>query len=315
VRKPAPDAHKSDGMTFAPGAQLEALTVRTSRSWQVRISRPVGTLALAIHLGACGGTAPPPSSPQVSATASAEPVPAASSTEASAPPPPAAPGPTSASGSASTKPEPRAQASGSPMAQLMREHFKEAEQIRHAVISGKQSDAVQPALALGSSVDIATLPEPWRPSVQLMFSASNRVQNSSDLAEAAAGTADIGLACGNCHASQGGPKAHLGEPPAAGDSVVGRMARHSWAMERLWEGLYLPSSVAWKAGARALQEDPFPAEVLERGGVYGRSAAKDFKQLAAQAGSKETPKDRGALYAGLLGTCATCHIATGRGKN
>ncbi|HEY0462667.1 MAG TPA: hypothetical protein VGC79_00590 [Polyangiaceae bacterium] len=90
------------------------------------------------------------------------------------------------------------------------------------------------------------------------------------------------------------------------------MARHSWAVERLWEGLYVPSSAAWKSGAKALQEDPFPEEVLKRGGVYARSAAKDFRAVVAQAPAKETPRERAALYAGLLGTCASCHIASGR---
>ncbi len=218
----------------------------------------------------------------------------------------------SASEAASAAPKPPA--AGSPLAQLMREHFKEAEVVRHAVISGKPHDAVQPASALGSTVDSANLSEAWRPSLERMHVASRRVQNSADLAEAAAGTADIGIACGSGHASQGGPKVNVAEPPAVGDSVVSRMARHAWAMERLWEGLYVPSSAAWKAGAKALQGDPFPAEVLERGGVYGRSAAKDFSSRSAQAALKESPKDRAALYAGLLGTCATCHLATGQGK-
>jgi cytochrome c553 len=196
----------------------------------------------------------------------------------------------------------------------MREHFVQAEEIRHAVVSGKPRDAVQPAMALGGTADLANLPAPWRASLERMRTASSRVQNSSDLAEAAAGTADIGVACGGCHESQGGPKASVGEAPAVGSSVVSRMARHSWAMERLWEGLYVPSSAAWKAGAKAIQGEPFPAEVLQQGGVYGRTAAKDFKSLSAQAGSKETPQDRAALYAKLLGTCATCHLATGQGK-
>ena len=114
--------------------------------------------------------------------------------------------------------------------------------IRSAVIAGRPQDAVQPALALGTTIDVTDLPERWRASLERMHLAASRVQNSSDLAEAAAGTADIGLACGNCHENQPGPKASTGEPPTAGSSVGSRMARHSWAMERLSEGLYVPSS-------------------------------------------------------------------------
>ena len=283
------------------------------RETNMKIIRTTSALVLAIGLGACGGAtaATSPSSPANAAAAgprvapdpSAQPAP--SSTEA-APSNSSAVEPTDAG--AAPKP-----AAGSPLARLMREHFKEAEQIRHAVISGNPKDAVQPASALGSTADIANLPPPWRAAVERMHSASSRVQNSADLAEAAAGTADIAVACSSCHESQGGPKVSVGDPPVVGQSVVSRMARHAWAMERLWEGLYAPSSAAWKAGAKALQGEPFPPEVLEHGGVYGRSAAKDFKALASQASLKETPKDRASLYAGLLGTCATCHLATGRG--
>ena len=274
----------------------------------MRITQTTTVLSLAIGLGACAGAAASsspanssPASPHTEQEASAQPSPSA--TEATPPKPALAESP-------DAKPKP---APGSPLALLMREHFKEAEQIRRAVVSGKPKDAVQPAAALGGSVDIANLPPTWRVAMERMHTASNRVQNSSDLAETAAGTADIGVACGSCHQSQGGPKVAVSEPPAVGESVVSRMARHAWAIERLWEGLYVPSSAAWKAGAKALQGEPFPSEVLEHGGVYGRTAAKDFKALSSQASLKETPKDRAALYAGLLGTCATCHLATGRG--
>ncbi|HET7541866.1 MAG TPA: hypothetical protein VFK05_18450 [Polyangiaceae bacterium] len=271
----------------------------------MRITYTTGMWTLAIGLGGCAGAASsspantPPASPQPAAEASATPAPIASE---AAPPKSAAP--------VDAKPKP---APGTPLARLMREHFKEAEQIRHAVISGNPKDAIQPASALGSAVDIANLPPPWRTAMDRMHSASGRVQNSADLAETAAGTADIGVACGTCHESHGGPKVTVGDPPAVGDSVVSRMGRHAWAMERLWEGLYVPSNAAWKAGAKALQGEPFPSEVLEHGGVYGRSAAKDFQALSAQASLKDTAKDRAALYAGLLSTCAKCHLATGRG--
>lgn len=281
----------------------------------MRIYRPVSLLALWGQLGACGGAASPPSNPHASSAGSAEPVSMMPQSDVSRAAPVAAPAKSADSASVPSELATSSNANGSPQARLMGEHFKQAEQIRHAVISGMTNAAVQPASALSSSVNVAHVPERWRASIQLMLAASQRVQNAADLADAAAGTADIALACGSCHAGQGGPKAKAMEVPPASDSVVGRMARHSWAMERLWEGLYVPSSVAWNAGARALQEDPFPPEVLERGGVYGRTAASDFKQLAAQAPLKSSPKERGSVYAGLLGTCAACHIATGRGHN
>jgi len=305
LRRPRQFSREFGGTHLALARTASRMARR--RELNVRITQTTSVLSLAIGLGACAGAAASSSSansslasPHAAPEASAQPAPSA--TEATPPKPTPAE-------SADAKPKP---APGSALALLMREHFKEAEQIRHAVVSGKPKDAVQPAAALGS-VDIANLPPPWRAAMERMHTAASRVQNSADLSETAAGTADIGVACGSCHESQGGPKVAVGDPPAVGESVVSRMARHAWAMERLWEGLYVPSSAAWKAGAKALQGEPFPPEVLEHGGVYGRTAAKDFKALSSQAPLKETPKDRAALYAGLLGTCATCHLATGRG--
>ena len=99
--------------------------------------------------------------------------------------------------------------------------------------------------------------------------------------------------------------------PTAGATTEQRMKRHAWATERLWEGLIVPSSVAWNAGANALVDSPFPDDVLGRG-VAARTAATDFKILADQAPFKKTVEERAALYAELLVTCATCHRADSR---
>ena len=97
--------------------------------------------------------------------------------------------------------------------------------------------------------------------------------------------------------------------PDAGDSLSSRMKQHAWATERLWEGLYVPSAAAWDAGAKVLAHGQFPEEVLKKGGVYARSAAADFRKAAARASKMRSSASRAALYAELLGTCATCHIA------
>lgn len=196
-----------------------------------------------------------------------------------------------------------------PMQRLMKSHFKEAALIRVAVIQGKPEDAAKSANALAHMDDVEKLPESWRPLVQRLQAAASRVKDSGDVAEAAAGTADIGTSCGACHQKLGGPAASNAPAPEVGDTLTSRMVRHAWATERLWEGLYVPSSPAWSAGAKALALDEFPAEVLKKGGVHARTAAKDFKTIVGQAGSKSSLESRATLYAELLRTCAGCHIA------
>jgi len=193
----------------------------------------------------------------------------------------------------------------------MRAHFKETAVIREAVIRGALSEAVAPASALTKMEALGPIQPAWKPSIDALQAASKRIGQSPDIPGAAAATADIGVACGSCHKSGGGPKAP--QPPAlpTGDtSLSGRMQRHVWATERLWEALYVPADASWKAGVDALANDPFPKEILDKGGVHARSSAAKFKTLVATAGAKQKTEDRAKLYAALLETCSACHVAT-----
>ncbi len=201
-----------------------------------------------------------------------------------------------------------------PTQRLMHEHFVEADQIRRAVIAGRQEEYVKPAHQLTYGIRAEELPATWREPVERMQDAADRLKGSHDLWLAAAATADIGVACGDCHRVNGGPRTHLEAEPAAGD-LTARMKRHGWATERLWEGLFVPSDEAWQAGAAILSQEPFPGELLQRGGVYARSAAEDFAKAVQRAPGQGAATDRAQLYARLLSTCATCHVALEVGRD
>jgi mono/diheme cytochrome c family protein len=194
----------------------------------------------------------------------------------------------------------------------MREHFKDTETIRAAVIHGPLSNAVVPARALVDLAGSGHMPDNWKRWAERVKEISVRISASPDVSATAAATADIGVTCGGCHRGGGGPKLKLGQPPALGTTLASRMARHAWATERLWEGLYAPSDAAWKAGAAALEGSEFPAEILKQGGVHARSAATRFAAVVAKAKDQKTPEDRAAAYGSLIETCASCHIALGK---
>jgi hypothetical protein len=214
---------------------------------------------------------------------------------------------------ATAKPAPAEEPAGTPKERLMRMHFKETAQIRTAIINGSLPETVAPAAALGKMEGLGTVPAAWRPSIDAMQGAARRIGQSSDMPGAAAALADVGAACGSCHRGLGGPKGKFDPAPTGDDSMSGRMKRHVWATERLWEGLYVPSDASWKAGVDALSGEPFAKDLLDKGGVHARSSAARFKTLVATAGSKQKVDDRAKLYAALLETCSACHIAT-RGK-
>jgi cytochrome c556 len=255
-------------------------------------------------LAGCGGatqTAAPAPAPVASASAEpAKPEPAPAAASAQPPPAGVAPG---------AEPKPDSPPPGASPTRLMHAHLTDALLIRKAVIAGTPEHAAAPAEALAKAENPADLPANWRASVERMQQIAGRINNSTSAAQAAGATADLGVACGGCHQTLGGPKASSEPPPPEGTTLTDRMQRHVWATERLWEGLTVPSADAWNAGVKALSASPFPPEVLKQGGVHGRSAAKDFTKLVVKAPSKKTVEERAALYAELLVTCGSCHRA------
>lgn len=257
-------------------------------------------------LVACGGStpsvAPPPAGGPAEPPAAAEPASDAGRDDAGAPKPSDA----TAAGAAPKPAEPE----GTPRERLMRAHFKETALIRTAVIKGELSKAVAPAEALGTMDALGAVEASWKPTIDALKDAGRRIRQSPDIPGAAAATADIGLACASCHRTMGGPTIKVDAPVETDGSLSGRMKRHVWATERLWDALYAPSDASWKAGVDALSREPFPKAILDKGGVHARSAASRFSSIVATAGAKKTPADRAKVYASLLETCSACHSVT-----
>lgn len=278
---------------------------RGMRSLRSVLRLPPTLLVAAVVAAGCAGAAvvddsKPAAQPATSASVPEPAPPPSASTSASAPPA------ASAEAHAAERPEP-----GSKGELLMRDHFKQTVTIRESLIWGRLTNAVGPADTLANVEGITSLPKTWQASATLLSDSAKRISEGSDVATVAAATADIGRACGLCHASSHGPSVEVKEPPAVDESVTSRMRRHKWAGERLWEGLYVPSNEAWMAGAKALELDPFAGDALKKGGVHARGAASRFNTQAKKLGQAKTSEARGAAYAELLSTCSPCHEAMG----
>jgi hypothetical protein len=265
----------------------------------------IGSLVVC-HSLACGGSAPAANTPSpantgdtVSTTPSAAPTSAAATNTATA-----EPTATPAEAGTGKLDIPPYRASSE---RVMQAHFNDALLIRQAVIAGKREEAANPATVIAHTQNLDQLPNGWRPFVEDMQHAATRITNGTTVATVAAATADLGVACGACHQQLGGPKATLEGLPTNDPSLEGRMKRHAWATERLWEGLAIPSDEAWKLGASLLSREAIPKEVLTS--VDSRSAAADFAKLITKAPGKKTLQDKAGLYAELLLTCGVCHRA------
>jgi hypothetical protein len=86
------------------------------------------------------------------------------------------------------------------------------------------------------------------------------------------------------------------------------MARHVWAVDRLWEGLVGADDTRWSRGLAVLSDAPLPFTTLRDG---PRLATELQRRARAQLDTRATTlsDDRGAAYGEILSICAGCHSA------
>ena len=97
-----------------------------------------------------------------------------------------------------------------------------------------------------------------------------------------------------------------------GDGIVAHMARHPWAVDRLWQGLFAADEAAWNTGIASLAEDVPVADATVPTDREAAVAAMTKLIHDREAAAKEatTWGDRGALFGELVATCADCHTET-----
>jgi len=193
----------------------------------------------------------------------------------------------------------------------MADHYRDAVQIKNAVINGDLREVRAPARRLMD--DAGHHPETWLPYLSananyaaVLLAAKNRH---------AAGVAAAGLArtCGDCHAALAVGPAF--EPPhdiptSAGHDVLRHMHRHQWAADRMWEALIDRSEYAWMAGAAALVDAPLPRADLTQNVELPDEVLQlgdKIHEIGALAGSTAGWNARAGLYGEFLATCAGCH--------
>jgi hypothetical protein len=193
----------------------------------------------------------------------------------------------------------------------MQEHFTQAVAFRDAVIGGDLAAAQEPATWMAEHQMAGGVPEGWAPFVAEMQTAAAGAVEATELEATAAAAGAMAAQCGACHQSQGAMiDVSIGEPPAAEPGTMAHMARHQWAMERLWDGLVTPSDEAWAAGCEVLADAPLAASSFADDPrlreELGAEAAR-VHALGAQGAEAADLSARGQLYGQLLATCAPCH--------
>ncbi len=104
------------------------------------------------------------------------------------------------------------------------------------------------------------------------------------------------------------------KPSGADESLQSHMARHAWAVNRMWEGLVAHDAELWSKGLNELAEAPLPAEVFGPNPPAGAlDASQRAHELAASGISAKDQSERGNVYGQILAACSQCHDALGRG--
>lgn len=194
---------------------------------------------------------------------------------------------------------------------VMRMHMHESYDLVRAIerllIRGKLEDAARLATAI-SEVPGAPAHGSWAAQTVLVRDRAAAVARATTVDQACKAEAKLAAACGGCHIESRVAPEFREYPPAPADTgtIAGRMLRHRWAADRLWEGVVGGADEPWLAGLDVLAAAPLDwgDRAKER-----ETLARDLQRLADTARKQKsgTLDARATAYGEMLSTCAACH--------
>jgi cytochrome c556 len=182
---------------------------------------------------------------------------------------------------------------------FMRDHARDADEMRRAVIAGRFDLIHRVSGVMASDAWSSNLRPDYVPHVTALRNAAAAALDARSMRAAGAALGELGAACAACHREHGGPPVPAGAE-AAQPGGTGAMAVHAAAEQALWEGLFTPSEASWKRGAAHLASAPELASDIEDIAALG-SQLRDLA-LDAAAGTA-----RGDRYGSIVATCSSCH--------
>lgn len=196
----------------------------------------------------------------------------------------------------------------------MRRQLDDLRQVERLLIAGKLDEARARAEPLTRAVPDPGM-ERWRREVDAVTQAAAALVAAPGIDEACRREAQVAEACAWCHlATQKVPAFAVPAVPAAdGTTPAARMARHQWAVDRLWEGMVGPSEHRWRSGLEALAVTPLPFSPFTDAPLVA-SRMQDVAQQAIAALGKDSLDDRARRYGEMLVMCSACHATLHAGS-
>lgn len=188
----------------------------------------------------------------------------------------------------------------------MRLHFHDLADVQRRLLDGKLQEARDFAFLL-TTRDSDPSMQQWSEYTMAVADAAREVMHAPSTEEALRREVKVGLACARCHLATEREQ-NLAPPPELTNvaGLEGRMARHKWAADRLWEGVITPSDERWRQGLEVLSAAP-----LVFSAASGESQLAESLQrralLELQQRDASSLEHRVTAYGELLVTCAGCH--------
>lgn len=178
------------------------------------------------------------------------------------------------------------------------------------LLAGELDDAKAQAFALAKAEADPGM-APWAAESRALVDAARWLASARDLPDAVRREARVAAACAECHLrAQKLPVFHPTLPPADLPTITARMARHQWAVDRLWEGVVGADDAAWRSGLEVLATTPLPFAAAMDADAPAPALARRVQAGAHDALATrliDSPEDRATAYGELLVACTACH--------
>jgi cytochrome c553 len=187
-------------------------------------------------------------------------------------------------------------------------HFEQAGRIQSAMIQGDLATARRSARTLAAAPPAPGIGEDGAEHVEELTRWARTIRDAPSFGEAAEATGFLAATCGACHASSGaGPAFRISDPPED-RGFTGHMILHSWAADRMWEGLVAASSDSWTRGAAVFSEEPLGGDALSEA---AQGYAQRLHALGREAAGVTELKAQATIYGRMLQQCSGCHAEVG----
>lgn len=190
-------------------------------------------------------------------------------------------------------------------------HRSQIGQAQTALVRGDLEGARVPARWLAEHEEHPSLPQGVLSPAEDVRAFARSVVRAGSIQDAARCVAEIASACGRCHQASGaGPTVAPYSMPPSGQMPARHMLRHTWAADRMWDGLVGPSDRSWELGATGLMEDPLFQSPTTHTDPEVQALARQVHALGTTARTT-APDHRAGVYGQILLACARCHTLVG----